>query len=66
MTDLLRLTYAITCSDSATALALAKERARKDGYAIKGVSRVDFVSSGEWRVTLTVQRKEVASDTTAG
>ena len=57
MTDLLAITYAVHSSDSATALQLAKERARKDGWAIKGVRRVDFLARGEWTVSLTVCRK---------
>jgi len=58
MTALLHIAYRVRSSNSADALTLAKERARKDGYAIKGVKRVDFVGPAEWSVGLTVAKKE--------
>jgi hypothetical protein len=55
-----RLAWHIHASNSIDALELAKERARADGWVIRGVSRVEFTGAGIWVVWLTVRPKEVA------
>lgn len=58
MTDNVTLTWRVIATSSADALEAAKQRARDDGYRVRGVSRVDFTGERTWTVRLTVSPKE--------
>ena len=47
---------------SADALEAAKQRARDDGFVIKGVSTVKFAGPRTWDVVLTVTKREPMGD----
>ena len=61
MTDLLRTPIHVQAHSSADALELAKAEARRDGFVVKGVGRVELLDAARdlWVVTLSLRVKEV-------
>ena len=62
MTENVSLAWRVMAGSSADALEAAKQRARDDGYVIKGVSTVKFAGPGTWDVVLTVAKREPMGD----